>query len=292
MSVLISIIVPVYNVELYIKDCLLSIANQSSTNDIECILVDDCGGDQSMNIVNDFIDNYDGTIKFSIIKHKCNMGLSAARNSGLKVAQGDYVLFVDSDDEITPVCIEELRKPLSQSNFDVIISNFSVIGGDDIYPRLHSRKTIFGHKNIINNRLTCYWCVMAWGKLFRKEFLFENNIEFLGGIIHEDELFDAEITSVLKSVCILGDVYLYKYKIRNDSIMSSTKYNRKCYSFVKILYHYGVFLRRHKLYNDDISVENIKYLFYNACRISMEQSVEEFYRSYPQYKNAIPNDLR
>ena len=104
----ISIIVPVYNVELYIKECFESIAAQTYKGEIECIFVDDCGQDDSVAILEKLIAEYHGPIQFSIVHHEHNKGLSGARNTGIRKAKGDYLYFLDSDDTITPDCIEKL----------------------------------------------------------------------------------------------------------------------------------------------------------------------------------------
>ena len=100
----VSIIIPVYNVAPYIKRCLDSVVAQSF-QDIECILVDDCGTDNSKEIVQQYIDNYQGQIQFKFIHHEKNLGLSGARNTGIKVATGEWLYFLDSDDSIIPDCI-------------------------------------------------------------------------------------------------------------------------------------------------------------------------------------------
>ena len=94
----VSIIIPVYNVEQYIESCLLSVINQNYKGDIECVIVNDCTPDQSMVVVHKILSDYDGNILFKIVDHKENRGLSASRNSGVRVATGDYLYFLDSDD--------------------------------------------------------------------------------------------------------------------------------------------------------------------------------------------------
>lgn len=90
---IISIIVPIYGVEPYIKKCLISIMSQSLTSGVECILVNDCTKDESINIAQKLIDEYRGNIKFRIINREENGGLSAARNTGILEAKGDYLYF-------------------------------------------------------------------------------------------------------------------------------------------------------------------------------------------------------
>lgn len=104
----ISIIVPVYNVEQYIKECFDSIAAQTYKGELECIFVDDCGQDYSVSVLEKLIAEYKGPIQFSIVHHEHNKGLSGARNTGIRNAKGDYLYFIDSDDSITSDCIEKL----------------------------------------------------------------------------------------------------------------------------------------------------------------------------------------
>lgn len=104
----VSIIIPTYNVAPYIIECLESVASQTYQGVIECIVVDDCGTDESIPLAQEFIDSYNGNIKFRICHREKNGGLSAARNSGLFEAKGEFVYFLDSDDYITPNCIESL----------------------------------------------------------------------------------------------------------------------------------------------------------------------------------------
>ena len=108
ISVSVSIIIPVYQVEAYIEDCLRSVINQTYTGSLECVVVDDCGSDRSMELALGMIAAYTGPIRFEVVRFERNRGLSAARNAGLEHATGDYVFFLDSDDEISENCIELL----------------------------------------------------------------------------------------------------------------------------------------------------------------------------------------
>ena len=105
----VSLIIPVYNVSEYIERCIRSVMAQTYT-DIECIIVDDCGTDDSMAKCEQMIREYEGPIKFIILHHEHNRGVSAARNTGVHHATGKWLYFLDSDDEITPHCIETLLK--------------------------------------------------------------------------------------------------------------------------------------------------------------------------------------
>ena len=103
-----SIIIPVYNVAPYIANCLRSVMEQSYDDSMECIVVDDCGKDDSIAIAERLINEYEGSIFFEIVHHDQNRGLSASRNTGLTHAKGEYIFFLDSDDEITEDCIEKM----------------------------------------------------------------------------------------------------------------------------------------------------------------------------------------
>ena len=117
----VSIIIPVYNVGDYIEDCLRSVIRQVYSGDIECIIVDDCGTDNSIALAERLMASYKGPIQFIILHHQHNRGLSAARNTGIDVAQGDYIFFLDSDDELTDDSIATLTKPLETERYDVVL---------------------------------------------------------------------------------------------------------------------------------------------------------------------------
>lgn len=105
----ISIIIPVYNVEEYIERCILSVCKQSMNNiSVECILVNDNSPDKSIDKAKSLIESYSGEIMFKIVTHDQNQGLSSARNTGMKNATGKYLFFLDSDDFLEDMCIQEL----------------------------------------------------------------------------------------------------------------------------------------------------------------------------------------
>ena len=123
----ITIVVPIYNVALYITDCIQSIISQTYQGKIECLLIDDCGTDNSMEIVEGILKSYQGKIDFKICHHNRNRGLSAARNTGINHATGEYIYFLDSDDEITSDCIEKLSLSLNKEAYDYSVTLFSSI---------------------------------------------------------------------------------------------------------------------------------------------------------------------
>ena len=212
----ISIIIPIYNVAPYVERCLYSALNQSY-EDIELVLVDDCGTDNSMNIVSEVVEKYVGNKKILLFKHEHNLGLSAARNTGIKNATGDYLLFLDSDDEI-PLNAVELLLEATNENPDFVIGNIKVLGSDkfSFYFSIPSG-VIQGNELILDSFIKDKWYSMAVNKLIKKEFLLNHHLFFKEGILHEDELWSFILATKANKMSVVKD-YTYHYYIRNDSI--------------------------------------------------------------------------
>ena len=122
----VSIIIPIYNVEKYVAECLNSVISQTYDHSkIECIIVNDCTTDDSMDIVYEIIKKYDGGMSFIICRHEHNEGVSAARNTGIEVAKGNYIFFIDSDDYIYPNSLELLLNASKIYGYsDMVVGNF------------------------------------------------------------------------------------------------------------------------------------------------------------------------
>ena len=194
----VSIIIPIYNVEKYVIDCLNSVLNQTFRN-IEIILVDDCGKDNSMKLINDFLCEYKGDINISTVTHDKNKGLSAARNTGMNVSNGKYVYFLDSDDTLPPDAIEKLFMEAKKYQADVVMGNFNVVGAKWKYV-LKTIGYLNNNKKIFIDYLKNRWFVMACNKLIKKSFLLDNGIEFKTNLLHEDILFSFNV--ILTNGCI------------------------------------------------------------------------------------------
>lgn len=227
MKDLVSIIVPVFNVSGYIEKCLESVAIQTFTGKMECILIDDCGGDDSILIAERFIHHYDGMIDFRIIHHETNRGLSAARNTGIEAANGNFITFLDSDDYISPLYIEKLYMAINQ-NDNFAISTCMIY--KDVSANLQefdkswcfSKEEIIEGKDFTKNKMLLQSPFAAWGKLYRSS-LFDK-VRFRIGKINEDTLFMYDIGKIMKTKkyreIIIPD-YLIFYRIRPNSICTS-----------------------------------------------------------------------
>lgn len=261
----VTIVIPLYQVENYIEPCLRSVANQTYTGTIECVIVDDCGTDTSCQIVEKFISEYKGNIDFILLHHDHNRGLSAARNTGMDHASGEYIYFLDSDDEVTPDCIEKLANPLENYRYDFVIADFSIIGDRQVTTYLKARgeyKT--GIKEAYYRK---EWNVTAWNKLCNIDFLRRNNLRFKEGIIHEDILWSFYLANFAKSMYALEDK-TYIYKSRNSSIMGSMKLTDSKDSKLVIYSDINSFLGKQGLENkDDIAyIYRIKFEMFNEIR--------------------------
>lgn len=189
MNYKVSIIIPIYNVEAYIKDCLGSVMSQNMTEGIECILVDDCGKDNSIKIAEQLLKEYNGNISFSVLHHKRNKGLSAARNTGIKEAKGEYLYFLDSDDKISNDCISSMWSIIEKyGKVDLVQGSYFVEGKEEPISRLWQHGEYTSNKKDIKHFLLTYHgkITAAQNRLIRHDFVLKNNLFFKEGIIHED----------------------------------------------------------------------------------------------------------
>lgn len=207
-----SIIVPVYNVEKYIKKCLDSIINQTYKN-FEIIIVDDGSKDNSIKIAKEVLASKDN-VK---IVHKANGGLSDARNYGMKYAKGEYIWFVDSDDYIRHDALEVLSKGLGP---DIIsFGYYKDIKGKIINVNIKNIKLDKVKRYLLNSPA-------AWMKIFKRKFLLENNIVFEKGKYYEDLGLTPWLIKYTNNIEFIED-NLYYYVIREDSIMTKKNFNSK-----------------------------------------------------------------
>lgn len=234
MEELISVIIPVYNVEKYLERCIVSIINQSYKN-LEIILVNDGSTDNSPVICDEYAHN-DKRIK---VIHKKNGGLSDARNTGIKICQGNYICFADSDDYISIDMIKNLYSSIKDTQLKMAICNLKAIDdeGNDLIESKNSpiKDGVFTANELlpkIYQELGWYY-IVAWNKLYHRS-LFDN-IEFPYGKIHEDEYVIAQLMIEAQKIsCISNEEYMYVYQ-RNGSIMSKKNANEQ-YDWLEALY--------------------------------------------------------
>lgn len=231
----VSIIVPVYQVAPYIEDCLQSVIGQTYRGEMECLLIDDCGTDDSIAMVERMLVEYDGPIRFKILHHEKNKGLSAARNTGMDAATGEYVLFLDSDDELTLDCVEKLVAPVvNDPSIEMVMGNYSIhTDGCPIAPfeqPISKTQEEFNSKEAVRDyyfdRRGFY--VYAWNKLIRKDFLIRNQFYFKEGLLWEDYLWTFFVVKQLNHLFVLPEA-TYKYYKRQHSITTKASRQEKAH---------------------------------------------------------------
>lgn len=233
----ISIIIPIYNVEKYILLCLQSVANQTKTDGIECILVDDCGTDNSVALAQMFIDDYTGNIKFSLISHKKNGGLSSARNTGIENASGEYLYFLDSDDEISPNCMEIMWKFVSMyGKVDMVQGSFFETGREyRTLSRYRFPKMTNDRKQIKSFLLTYEGDIVgAQSRLIRKDVLIQHHLFFKEGIIHEDNYWTFFLAKFITSMAFCP-VRTYYHRCNLNSITVNVNVPKETLAYKTII---------------------------------------------------------
>jgi glycosyltransferase involved in cell wall biosynthesis len=213
----ISVIVPVYNVEKYLEKCIDSILSQTF-KDFEVILVDD-GSKDRCGIICDKYESLDNRVK---VIHKTNGGLSSARNSGLEIASGEYVVFVDSDDWIDKNMYQELYNEAKKHNADIVQCKFIKAKDENvsIYNNESNEAEVIRNLEALCNLYNekCIETVVTWNKLYRR-YLF-NDIVFPNGKIHEDQFTTYKLLYKANKV-VLVDKEFYYYRQTPNSIMNS-----------------------------------------------------------------------
>lgn len=208
-----SVVIPVYNVEDYLDDCLSSLQSQDYT-DFEVICVNDGSTDRSREILSEWA----GKMPQIRVIDRENGGLSAARNTGLQAAIGDYVVFVDSDDWVEPTML----KRLAEENNDEDMICFACRRTDHntydtLVPEQSEGWNYYNH-HALEHREVPFVCV--WQRCYRREFLLKNGLHFREGILHEDNEFTPRACMKAESIKVIPDV-LYNYRVRPGSIMTT-----------------------------------------------------------------------
>lgn len=222
---LITVIVPVYNVEKYLRQCLESIVQQSYKN-IEVIMVDDGSTDESGAVCEEYASSY----KNFFVLHQKNAGLGMARNGGLQKAKGKYVMFLDSDDYIDPDHIEVLYTHIKEKQADVCKGGFRKVkdNGTVTFERKYSNE-FFEGKDVAERFLPRLigsapdkkdsFEMSVWSSLYKMSYICQNGLKFPSEreLISEDLVFNIEYMQYAKNVCVVSEVG-YNYRINTESL--------------------------------------------------------------------------
>lgn len=279
----ISVIIPVYNVEQYLTECLDSILNQT-LKDIEIICIDDGSTDNSPNILKE----YNKHIK---IITKENEGQASARNIGIKEAQGEYIAFIDSDDFIETTMLEKLYTKAKDNNLDITMCKIATYDNqtkeikDNVWYYMLGvfkdfEKDIFNHKD--TKEFTCNIAVTPYNKIYKTSLLKDNNILFPEGLIFEDEKFFFDTYLRAKRVSIV-DEFLYYYRVNRKG---STVYISKENDYSDIL---EISKQIRQTFKDTNNYEDYKYLLNNRL---IHLQLSRFTETSPKFKEKFFNLLK
>ena len=283
----ISVIIPVYNIEKYIRKCLESVINQTYKN-LEIIVVNDGTKDNSMEIVREYLE--DNRI---IVINKENGGLSSARNKGLEIATGDYISFVDSDDYLEKDLYSKLIEKVEDEDIIVFDSRYIDTKTQKILQETKNvnidSEKIKVLKNEKNNGLEYYFdlSVVVWDKIYKRDFLKKYNLKFVEGIIYEDIPWSYEVYLLAKKVKYLNMIG-YNYQVnRENSIMHCSQNNKikdkSNYSYSEIINYLGEIIKRRKLNIEEIlllkiSIETIRIKKDNKVEfLELEEVIKDYF---------------
>lgn len=220
---MISVIVPVYNVEKYIKKGIESLLAQSYQN-IEIILVDDGSPDNSPAILDQYTKK-DSRIK---VLHQKNQGVSTARNNGIKISNGEYILFVDGDDYVGKDYVEFFYKLISQKSADIAV-NYDLFSALNSSHNHHEKEEVESPEQIIEDIYLGKMNVAVWNKMYKKSFLEKNNIRFNPKIWYgEGMLFNIECLSSTKKIAVGSRKVYYQVYNQNSAMRSFNMESNLC----------------------------------------------------------------
>lgn len=275
-----SIIVPVYNVEKYLKECLNSIINQS-LREIEVICVNDGSTDHSLEILNEYAKS-DTRIR---VISKVNDGLGAARNTGINHAYGEYLGFVDSDDFIDLNMFEELYNRAIEVDADVVIGNLELYFTDtgetklyrdyDCYQKLDDKKffTAYDETWIVQN-------IGVWDRIYKKQFIDQYHLRNPEHVIFEDALFSFQTSVLAQRISVINRPF-YKYRKNTGTAITDNEIQNDNYKydFLSNCRDIKFFLQKQGNY-DRFSCDFLIYQFINA---SWHQSNATTYYAFKRF---------
>ena len=227
----ISVIIPVYNTEKYLERCLNAILNQD-IQEIEIIIVNDSSPDNSLETIKKYMEL---DKRIFLINKKINEGVSEARNSGIKIAKGEYLIFIDSDDWIEEGCFKNMYETARKNKADVVISDFYREEGDNVfYENDQEKNNILTNIQSINNILLKKGWPCIWNKLIKREIFQKNNILFPNKIsIGEDLIVLLKVLYFSKKIIKLNKAYLHY--IQNENSITKKATIKKVFDIYEVL---------------------------------------------------------
>lgn len=266
----VSIIVPVYNVENYLRKCLDSLVNQTLEN-IQIIVVNDGTKDNSQTIIDEYVAKFPERV-FSYVKD--NGGLGDARNFGLKHASATYIGFIDSDDYVKHDMYEKLHKKAIDEHADLVLCDIEYVWEDN-----HQTLCVSGFKNVAGGdvrRAAFLSPLFAWNKLYHRDLFFLNNIRYPNQLWYEDIPVSIPFIALAQKIAYVNEVLVY-YVQRGTSIMASKNTEKMRDIFQVLMLSYDFYVKNDLLakYRNEI-----EYLFIEQL---MLYGSFRFYRSHSSF---------
>lgn len=295
MKYKISVIVPIYNADKYLSDCINSIINQTlNFENIQLILVNDGSTDNSLKIAREFSEKYENIELINLEKSHLMAGF--ARNQGLKRVKGEYIMFSDADDCFDKKACELMYNSITQNNADIVTANYKCMEQNGVLwnnPMFDFTIYKSCELNKVDEKFFYLYCPSVCLKIFSAKLILENNIDFLEGVPAEDAYFSSY--ALLKSKKVLyNNETIYYYRRRNTgevstSWMRNEKYFRNInYAFKKI---YELFEKENKLeyykYYYARNLISLTYKFIDSKLITPQekiQLIDEMYWFFEQSK--------
>ncbi len=288
----VSVVVPIYNVEKYIKKCLDSLVNQT-LQEIQIILVNDGSTDESGNIAKEYASKYTNKI---IYLEKENGGLSDARNFGMRYTEGEYIAFLDSDDYVENTMYEEMYNKALQENSDYVECDFLWEYPDKV--KKDKRIPYSNKKEMLTNVR-----VVAWNKLIKREILEKNNISFPKGLRYEDIEFTYKLIPYLNKVSYVDKEFVH-YVQRNNSIANvQNERTAEVFTIFDNIIKYYQEKNFYEEYKEELEYSYSRILLCSSlkriCKIKdsktrkklIEETFEKLYQQFPLWKeNKILNN--
>lgn len=279
----VSVIVPVYNSEKYLKKCLDSLCNQT-LKDIEIICINDGSKDNSLKMLNEYKKN-DSRI---IIIDKENGGQASARNKGIDIAKGEFISFIDSDDYVKIDMLEKMYNKAYDENADLVVCDYYEGNEQNGFKKINAKNTTYTEK--IN---FMFGNISPWNKLIKTCLIKNNNIKFLEQHIYEDLATMPLIGIYANKIVYIEEAFNY-YIIRQGSTMRQKKYNRKLESiFVAVEHLKNEMIKRNFLpkYSDELEYIYIRHLLYagGGRFLNYKEGIESFNKVIDIMKKKYPN---
>jgi len=245
----VSVIIPIYNVEAYLRECVDSVLSQTYHN-LEIILVDDGSPDRCGLICDDYAMADDRVF----VIHKTNGGLSDARNAGMKIATGEYVYFLDSDDYILPDAMEKLVQRAEETDADIVFfdaKNFTDYGFTPSFSESLVHRYSYAPEKGASTLIKLFeqkdYNCAVWTHFYSAEFLKSNEFTFVKGLLFEDLMFNGTVVVQAERICGLNEV-LYMRRLRSGSILTSSGSVKKVRSYRYIV---SQFLKMYRNCNEE-----------------------------------------